>query len=365
MKNKNKKFGTFFGKKIKKLVYEVNSGEESFNILDKLSKYEHETETRIRDFEKMYNKASNKLKTLIIHNPHIQAFLMGAKSGLWITFEEMFPGDINNWLYILKLKNLYSDRSLDLILDEITSLNPNYIKLKNDLIVDLTQVKDIISSNLDIFSSFRDSPYLSITKDETLEICKKIALSIEIGRIEESRCMLGLILGYPRKQVLIHQMIDSLDLQILIPKLNDFSRYGFYQKTLKKERLNSNRTILIDTFTELETLDRLMNEESQSFEEQKAYHHLIKNIINNKIEFFRKMIFKHYFLKEITKNSTEIINQYLNLSFPRLSFPKVLNFVSFGMYFIEYVEDIESEYIKTKILLSIKKVQNWQSHKLS
>jgi hypothetical protein len=361
-KQKQKKFKPhfYFGSRIKKIASKINPRGENIETLNKLSKYEAELNFRLSEFETLFLKASPKLRTILTYNPHLQALLMGAKPGAWISFEEMFPGDIENWLYLLKIKNIFFEKSTKIIIDELVNLKPNLIKLRDDFVVDLSQVKNIISCNLDIFAEFRPTPYVVITTDEAIQMCKKITLHIEMGRLPIVRNMLGLILGYPRRQVLMHKIIDILDLQILIPHLNDFSRYGFFEQSFRKEKLPQNKAKLQEIFEPLEKWEKQMNETATSFEEQKGIHFLINTHLNEHKEFIRKTIFKHYFLKEISANATQTIDNYIQLSFPRLSFPRSVNFSDFGLYWVEYQPDRESEYLKARILLAVKKIQTWQ-----
>lgn len=350
----------FFGDRLKRVAAKIKSNQDNLDLLNNLSRFEKTLDSRVSAFENLFFRASPKLKTILLHNPHLQTFLMGAKPAVWISFEEMFPGEIENWLYLLKVKNLFFEKSVSVVLDEIVRLKPNLIKLREDLVVDLTQAKEVISHNLDIFAEFRNTPYVVVTTEEVVQIVKKIALNIEMGRIPQMRNMLGILLGYPRKQVLQHKIIDKLDMQILIPRLNDFSRYGFHRQTLLKEKDSAARTKLNDIFNSLQQWEIDMNEKATSFDEQQGIHTRINLFLKEHQAFLREMIFKHYFLKGLSQKAADTVDNYILLSFPRLAFPGNLDFVDFGMFWVEYLPDQQSRLIKAKILLAVKKVSQWK-----
>lgn len=356
-----KKKNAFFNENIQQIVNDLSIPEANSKIIQELVEFELSLDEKMNDFEKIFMKASNKLKAVMWYNPHIQCFLMETKPGIWIHFQEMFPGDISVWNYLLRTKQLFNNQSQSILFEELQILKPSIHRVKDSLYVNINQSKDIIANNNDIFSELENIPFVAITNEQAKSILHKISLSMNAKNLVYVRNMIGMLLGYPRQQVLLHNIVDNIDYNIFVPKFNDFTENGFFQQTYPLLTSSGDQNQLIDLFAYLEEAQNAMNNLSTSFTGQEEIHMNIKAALIDSTSFLRSLIFEHYFPESISQNACDTLDEYILYSFPHHAFPTSMPFHQYGLNWLDYEPHLNSSLMKGKILLTLKKVIEWKT----
>ena len=350
----------FFNKKIQELASSLSLPHENVETINGLHEFEKKLDEKLYEFEEIFFKASPKLKTVLWYNPHMQAFILGAKSAMWVNFGEMFPGDIMVWQYLMRIKQLFHDHSVKCIFEELTHICPDIVMIKDNFVGNIKGITEKIFDNSDIFSDIRKVPFVSVTEEETQILLQKISQNLSPKNIPEVRNMIGILLGYPRDQVFMHKIIDHLDLQIFIPRFNDFTSDGFYYQTLPLIKEQKDRDRLFNLFSYLQEMEIMMNRKARSFQEQEAIHKNIIEILVSHQSFLRTLIFENYLPQSMSQKAADVLDDYILCAIPRRAFPETFDICKYGISWMEYKASSESDYIKGKILLAIKKISRWK-----